>query len=82
MAGGWNGSATTASAEIYDRQKNLFESVGAMATARMDATATTLKDGFILIVGGAKSTNQAIAHAEIFQAPSARFKPVANMNEA
>lgn len=82
VAGGWNGSATTASAEIYDRQKNLFESVGAMATARMDATATTLKDGSILIVGGAKSTNQAIAHAEIFQAPSARFKPVANMNEA
>lgn len=82
IAGGWNGSSTTASAEIYDRQKNLFQQIGTMPVARMDGTATTLKDGSVLIVGGAKATNQAIAQAELFQASNTRFQSVGNMNEA
>jgi hypothetical protein len=80
VAGGWTGSATTASAELFDPQARRFTAVGDMDTPRMDATLTPLVDGTALVVGGAVATNRPLASAELFE--HGRFTPVAALREA
>src|SRR3546814_9058214 len=63
VAGGWTGDMATASAEVFDPQHRSFSPVQAMATARMDATATPLLNGSVLVTGGASATNLPISHA-------------------
>ena len=66
VAGGWTGSAATASTEVYDPASGRFVAGPGMAVARMDATATLLDDGDVLLVGGAVQTNRPTAAAERF----------------
>ena len=66
VAGGWTGSATTASAETSDPQSRRFTVLSDMRSARMDATLTPLADGGALIAGGAVATNRPLAQAEVF----------------
>src|SRR3546814_15008837 len=53
-----------------------------MATARMDATATPLLNGSVLVTGGASATNLPISHAEVFDQTQNRFVAVGAMHEA
>lgn len=49
IAGGKGGSAN---AELYDPVTETFIVTGSMTSARMEHTATLLKDGKVLIAGG------------------------------
>ena len=82
VAGGWTGSKTTASAEVFDPRTRSFSPAGAMATPRMDATATPLLDGSVLVAGGASATNRALAQTEVFDRAKGRFVPTGLMHEA
>src|SRR3546814_9727587 len=53
-----------------------------MATERMDATATPLLNGSVLVTGGASATNLPISHAEVFDQTQNRFVAVGAMHEA
>ena len=68
IAGGYNGLATLASAELYDPKTGSFSPTGSMTTARVYHTATLLSDGRVLIAGGAKAeTSAVLASAELYQ---------------
>lgn len=82
VAGGWTGDRATASAEIFDSRTRTFSSVEAMATPRMDAIATPLLDGTILVTGGASATNRPLPEAEIFDHTEGRFIASGLMQEA
>lgn len=73
VAGGWTGTRTTATAEIFDPQRRTFSPVADMLTPRMDATATPLADGSVLITGGAQATNAPLTTSEIFDPQTHRF---------
>jgi WD40 repeat protein len=61
-----NSGAATASAEVYDPQTGRFTEVASTSAPRVEATATLLPDGRVLIAGGAHSlSTNAIALAEL-----------------
>lgn len=78
VAGGYNpgagGGTYRSSAEIYDPATNSWTTAANMGKARLDAAATLLPDGKVLVVGGFRSTiigDETLASAEIYD-------PVAN----
>jgi N-acetylneuraminic acid mutarotase len=64
-------SVILATAELFDPATLTFASVGSMATARFEHTATLLNDGRVLIVGGGNASAPALASTEIYD-PAAR----------
>ncbi len=64
------GGAPSATAERYDPATGRWHPAGAMATARLQHTATPLRDGRILVAGGvttlSDTTKTALASAEIY----------------
>jgi Galactose oxidase, central domain/Kelch motif len=63
-----------ASAELYDPSTNTFTQTGNMAAARFLHTATLLKNGKVLIVGGAlTSTSVPLATAELYDPTTGTF---------
>ena len=72
VVGGAGGGAILASAELYNRATDQWESAGPLLVARQSHTATLLKDGKVLVVGGISSgAYPSLASAEIYD-------PVAN----
>ena len=65
MAGGYKGSASLATAEIYDPATGTWTATGSMATPRYFHTATRLADGRVLVAGGFNGSN-VLASAELF----------------
>jgi hypothetical protein len=61
VAGGGDGSAPVASAELYDPKTGTFSPTGSMTISRTDYTATLLSDGRILIAGGGNGLPDASA---------------------
>ena len=70
VAGGTNGSAGLASAELYDPQTRAFSPTGSMKVRRNGGTATGLDNGMVLITGGFDDASSSVlASAELFERP-------------
>ena len=72
--------ADPASAEIWDPASGRFERTGQMSVGRYGHTATLLRDGQVLLAGGA--TEGIEATAELYDPRSGVFQAVAGMMEA
>lgn len=65
--------ATTASAELFDERTGNFTSINAMHIPRATHTATLLRDGRVLIVGGATGRNNITDAAEVYDPKKRTF---------
>ena len=65
VAGGWNGSTSLASAELFDPAFGTWTATGSMTTNRYYHTATLLQNGQVLVVGG-KAGGTTLASADLF----------------
>jgi Tfp pilus tip-associated adhesin PilY1 len=80
-AGGTNGSAAVASAEVYDPTANTWGTTGSMTTARQNHAATLLSDGRVLVMGGL-SGSTALSSAEIYDPATATWTSTGAMSAA
>jgi N-acetylneuraminic acid mutarotase len=90
--GGWSGTRTLASAEIYDPSTGNWRLVTSnMSTARREHTATLLPDGRVLVAGGhnidepdvlvvGALVDQALNSVEIFDPVSETWQSVPSLN--
>lgn len=83
IAGGFAGSGSEnnpyPSAELYDPRTGRFEASGNMTTGRSGHTATSLKNGKVLIVGGWTGQSATRRTAEIYDPASGKFTSTGNM---
>lgn len=78
IAGGFAGSTSLSSAEIYDPSLKTFASVGQMSIARSGHTATLLPNGQVLIAGGYNGSY--LSSTEIFDPQTQMFSTGPIMN--
>ncbi len=86
IAGGFeaasDGAVSFADAEIFDPATLRFKPAGALKAARGAHTATLLKNGDVLIVGGENRFrgDQVFASAELYHPASSTFTPAGSMS--
>jgi Kelch motif len=83
IAGGFAGSGGEyrpyASAELFDPGTGTFQSVASMSVGRSAHTASLLKNGKVLIVGGWTGLNDLRRSAEIYDPATGAFTPTGNL---
>src|SRR5262249_49361020 len=84
IAGGFDstGSGPVPTAELFDPATGTFSAIGNMTAARACPSATPLKDGRVLIVGGVDSSGAVLATAEVFDHTSGTFSSAGSMQNA
>jgi Tol biopolymer transport system component len=69
--------------ELYDPATGAFSPTGSLVTARSNVSATRLRDGRVLVAGGAacgtELTDAAWATAELYDPATGRFSPTGSM---
>ncbi|HEY1468167.1 MAG TPA: kelch repeat-containing protein [Candidatus Acidoferrum sp.] len=83
IAGGFAGSGTEShpfsTAELYDPRSGNFEPAGSMTLGRSGHTATLLKNGKVLIVGGWTGRDASRRTAEIYDPATGKFTPTGSL---
>jgi N-acetylneuraminic acid mutarotase len=83
LAGSSGALASLASAEIYNPATNRWRVAARMSTARSSPSATTLRDGRVLVTGGfVGSYSNQMTSAEIYDPLTDRWSPAASMSES
>jgi N-acetylneuraminic acid mutarotase len=81
--GGYDGSRTLTSCELFDPATGAWRATGAMRVARRNHAAVRLADGRVLVVGGTHGVAQgALASAEVYDPATGAWTEVAPMAEA
>ena len=80
IAGGTNGTAPMATAEIFDPVRGNFAETGRMMDGRWFHTATILPGGRVLVAGGVGANNKPLAEAEIFDPSTGKFAATGPMS--
>ncbi len=85
VTGGYNG-IVLASAERYCPEMagtaGIFSATGSLGTARYNPTATLLPNGKVLVTGGADTSNNALASAELYDLATGTFTPTGALSTA
>ena len=69
VAAGFNSNGNVASAELFDPVSETWSVAGDLVEARQSPSATLLSDGAVLLAGGAISSGNDIASAELYVGP-------------
>ncbi len=77
VLGGWTPSGVTATAERFDGTR--FVTTGRMRMARGSPTATTLRNGRVLVTGGEGVGNRKLRSAELYDPRTGRFSTTGSM---
>lgn len=84
IAGGFSGSGGESnpfsSTELFDPHSGIFEQAASMSIGRSGHTATVLKNGKVLIVGGWTGRYQLRRSAELYDPSTNTFAPTGNLN--
>jgi hypothetical protein len=79
VAGGFNSTGSSASAELYDPARGTWTATGSLNTARYYHTATLLQNGMVLVAGGSDGTGSS-ASAELYDPTTGVWTATGNLN--
>ena len=73
VAGGYNGSTSVTSAQLFDPATNAFSTTGSLKAGRNFATATLINDGKVLVAGGFHPFYGSLNSAELYDPTTGGF---------